>query len=132
MPKDGYKFLISMMLMTLAVLAVITALSVSTLASRQGGADPLPEVAYKSLSALLDEEEAEATPMVSPMTGKPTDAEVAAATPKAVRAIVSPAGQCLWILTRTGHLRACEDQSDWRTLPTEVDRGQLSRGSPPD
>jgi len=69
MPKDGYSLLISVMLGMLALLVVIAA----SIASRQNEAYPLPEAVYKSLSTLLGEEETEATPMVSPMTGKPTE-----------------------------------------------------------
>ncbi len=61
---------------------------------------------------------AEIIPMFSPVDS-----------PKAVRAIVDQSGKCLWVLTRDGNQRACEDSPNWKNLPTEVDKGQFFRGT---
>ncbi len=92
----------------LAVALIITAVK----DGEKTGASTLPQAAVDSMFA-----------------SAPDDFNPADAMPKAVRAIVDKDGQCLRILTRTGHLRACEDQPDWKSLPTEVDTGQFFRGT---
>ncbi len=75
---------------------------------------PEPEVSAETTQLV---ETNETIAMVSPVGA-----------PQAVRVIVDSMGHCLWILTRDGNQRACEDQSDWKGLPTEVDKGQFFKG----